>query len=209
MIWDWNGTLLDDVACSVQSINVVLGEFGLPEVPDLETYRSGFGWPARDYYARLGFDVGPGGNFEAAATRYLSLFAEAVPDARLQPNAVAALETIRARGVRQVLLSATVEATLHRQIAPHGVSSMFDEIFGTADAYTPSKAGIVRDWLAGSSLDAEEIVIIGDTNHDHEIAAALGVRFIAYSLGHQRPPTPGGHQVIDDLALVPGLLIGE
>ncbi len=48
--------------------------------------------------------------------------------------------------------------------------------------------------------------MIGDTNHDVEIAADLGLRFVQVASGHQTPPTPAPHLVIDDLARLPHLL---
>jgi phosphoglycolate phosphatase len=206
VIWDWNGTLLDDVEPARRTMNTVLAEFGAPTVADRATYRSLFGFPIRDFYARLGLDVSPGGQFEPAADRYLELFETAVLEASLQPNAREAVHAVRGLGVQQVLISATVEPMLHRQLAPHGVQAWFDEIHGITDAYAPSKMAAVTGWLAASGLDPRDVLMVGDTDHDEAIAVELGVPFVAYGCGHQARRPGRRTAAIDDLALLPRML---
>ena len=56
ILWDWNGTLLDDVELCVDALNRLLARFGYPQRYDREQYRAIFGFPVQDYYARAGFD---------------------------------------------------------------------------------------------------------------------------------------------------------
>ncbi len=55
LIWDWNGTLLDDVRMCVNVMNVLLDKYALPELT-CEKYKQVFDFPVKDYYANLGFD---------------------------------------------------------------------------------------------------------------------------------------------------------
>ena len=55
LVWDWNGTLLDDVDAGLTTTNQVLTEFGLPGLDGRDAYRRSFGFPIRDFYSRLGF----------------------------------------------------------------------------------------------------------------------------------------------------------
>ena len=55
VVWDWNGTLLDDVRVSVGAINRMLERRGIPGLT-VERYRDIFGFPVRDYYESIGFD---------------------------------------------------------------------------------------------------------------------------------------------------------
>ena len=55
IIWDWNGTLLDDLQACVDSINVLLKVRKLPAITR-EQYLDVFDFPVRDYYLKLGFD---------------------------------------------------------------------------------------------------------------------------------------------------------
>ena len=55
IIWDWNGTLLDDTWLCVEINNHMLERRGLPLI-DLEIYRDKLCFPVDRYYCQLGFD---------------------------------------------------------------------------------------------------------------------------------------------------------
>lgn len=194
--WDWNGTLLDDVEVALAAMNTVLRQRGLAEIPDQEAYRAVFGFPIRAFYARLGVDAA---DFLEAADDYLALFAAGVGAASLQPQARATLAAIDALGVEQVLISATPEVTLERQLAPHSLHGHFAHVHGITDVYAASKEHVVTAWLEDSGHDPRRVLMVGDTNHDEEIADALHVRFLRFGGGHQDPPLHRRHPVIDRL----------
>ena len=52
ILWDWNGTLLDDVDLCVDALNRLLAGFGYPQRYDHERYRAIFGFPIEEYYVR-------------------------------------------------------------------------------------------------------------------------------------------------------------
>lgn len=56
---------------------------------------------------------------------------------------------------------------------------------GIADAHHASKRDVIASWLDGSGLAPREVLLIGDTNQDLEIAGDLGTRFVHFTGGHQ------------------------
>ena len=56
IIWDFNGTLFDDVEAGINSVNDMLSERGLKTLEDKEDYRKVFKFPIIEYYKDLGFD---------------------------------------------------------------------------------------------------------------------------------------------------------
>ena len=56
VIWDFNGTILDDVDTGIEAVDVLLAKYGLPELKTRERYYEVFGFPIIDYYRRIGFD---------------------------------------------------------------------------------------------------------------------------------------------------------
>jgi phosphoglycolate phosphatase len=194
--WDWNGTLLDDVGVARAAMNTVLRDRQLPVIPDEDAYRQVFGFPIRGFYSRLGLDECI---FVEAADQYLKLFAQTVGEASLQLEAGATLAAIGALGVEQVLISATPEDVLEQQLAPHAVDAHFSRILGITDVYTASKAHVVESWLKGSGHDPRRVLMVGDTNHDEEIAEALNVHFLRFARGHQQSPDHRRHPVVHDL----------
>lgn len=194
--WDWNGTLLDDVDVARAAMNTVLQDRQLPVIPDQDAYRRVFGFPIRDFYARLGIAEA---DFAAAADQYLRLFADTVGQASLHQGARETLAAVNALELEQVLISATPEDTLQTQLAPHDVSDSFAQIHGITDVYAASKAHVVDSWLRASGHDPRRVLMVGDTNHDEEIADALDVRFLRFQNGHQEPPGHRRQPVIGQL----------
>ena len=111
VVWDWNGTLLDDVQVSYRTVNRVLAQNGYAPIPDLETYRAKFCFPIIQYYRNVGFDF-ERTPFETVAQEYMDLYHPAAEGCALQEGAEAALGALREAGLRQVLLSASLQAHL-------------------------------------------------------------------------------------------------
>ena len=80
VIWDWNGTLLDDVWLCVDIINAMLGRRGVPAL-DRERYRRIFDFPVPIYYERAGFDFSRE-TFAAAADEFCDEAARRVGECR-------------------------------------------------------------------------------------------------------------------------------
>jgi len=194
--WDWNGTLLNDVAVARAAMNSVLRDRQLPVIPDDDAYRRVFGFPITGFYARLGVDEGA---FMRAADQYLTVFAQTVGRAALQSEARSTLAAIGGLGVEQVLISATPEHVLEQQLAPHALHPYFSRILGITDVYVASKTHVVKEWVEASGHDPRRVLMVGDTNHDEEIAEVLDLHFLRFDRGHQHPPEHGRHPVVDDL----------
>lgn len=76
-------------------------------------------------------------------------------------------------------------------------------MLGSEDALNPSKQAVVAGWLDRQPWRPDQVLMAGDTNHDHEIAEALGTRFAHFTGGHQ---THDHASRIDDLRQVLDLL---
>ncbi|WP_243225784.1 HAD hydrolase-like protein [Microbacterium sp. CIAB417] len=61
---------------------------------------------------------------------------------------------------------------------------------GISDAYAASKDAVIAEWVHSTGIPPERILLIGDTNHDQEIATRLGARFVHFAGGHQHLPAP-------------------
>jgi phosphoglycolate phosphatase len=208
VVWDWNGTLFDDVDCCVDVANQLLGEFGLPLLDGVAGYHAKFRFPIVDYYRDLGFDTSTTGNFHAAAVRYIELYTAASRACGLHDGAVATLTALRHAGVRQVLISASQRDNLALQLAPFSLDGLLDGVHGIDDIYAASKEGITRGWLDTAGLSTDQVLFVGDSEHDAAIAQAVGARCVLYSGGHHSRAhlESLGAPVIDDLREVPALV---
>lgn len=186
VLWDWNGTLLDDVDLCVDALNRLLAGHGYPQRYGRAAYREIFGFPVQDYYARAGFDF-TRHRFADLAVDFMDDYTPASAACPLMEGALQALGALQAAGVRQVILSASPLPILEQQVAQRGIRPYFDRLLGLGDIYAQSKVALGMDYLRENSFDPAHAVMVGDTVHDHEVARALGMRCVLQSAGHQPP----------------------
>jgi phosphoglycolate phosphatase len=182
IIWDWNGTLLDDRAVCIASMNRMLARREMPLVSETR-YLELFRFPVKDYYIDLGFDFDRE-PFEILSVEFIGHYRELQPAASLYHGVVDLLNAFRERGLKQIILSATERSTLLQDVSDRGITPYFDAILGAKDIYANGKAAVARDYLASSGLLADEIIMLGDTEHDYEVSTMLGCTCILISQGH-------------------------
>lgn len=197
IIWDWNGTLLDDLELSIKAVNVLLKERDLPLLT-LDRYKDIFGFPVINYYEKAGFDFSKE-PFEIPARQYVKLYASGESDLKLFPDVVDTLSFFKDNNYRQIVLSAMKEDNLRKMISNAGISHFFDGIFGIKDNYAREKVSIGKQVVENLNLNPEKCLMIGDTLHDAEVAEQCGFDCILFSGGHvakQRLETTG-FKIID------------
>ena len=187
IIWDWNGTILDDAGVCRQIANIMLAERGIPTLPDMDAYRAVFGFPIKSYYERMGYRFGPGDEpYETVADEFIVLYDELYRNAVLRPGIVPFLDRLNAAGYRQVLLSATRYDQLVAQVAAFGdVGDRFEQKLGLTDHYAFSKAALARAFIESQGIPRERALFIGDTDHDFEVSSAIGCPCVLLEGGHQ------------------------
>lgn len=183
ILWDWNGTLLDDTEISRGVLNGMLSRRGLPTV-SLERYREIFTFPIIDYYRKAGFDfsVEP---YEVLAADYIEKYPIAARNAGLAEGAVELLAEIRTAGFSQTIISAAESDSLRAQVASLCIDSYFDAICGADNGLGGGKEAVAARWLAENFTENERRFYIGDTLHDFETARILGCTPILVTCGHQ------------------------
>ena len=182
IIWDWNGTLLDDLDLSIDIMNGLLGRRGLPLL-DRNRYHRLFDFPVSAYYQRLGFDFARD-SFENLSVEFISAYDARRWECRLQPGAQTILESLQNAGVTQSVLSAYRQETLQEIVGHFGLTPRFLRILGLENVYAHSKAELGRSWVTELGLPPGEILLVGDTRHDLEVARAIGVDCVLVAGGH-------------------------
>ena len=181
LIWDFNGTLYDDVAAGVDSINVMLRARGLREFASLDDYRDIFDFPIEDYYRALGLDVEHEG-FDALAHEWVALYLEKSRSVGLRSGVKAVLDVLTDCGIPQMVLSASERGMLIGQLEGLGIADRFTEVLGLDNIYAGSKAAIAAAWRE-KNPDARPL-FVGDTLHDAEVANHIGADCVLITGGH-------------------------
>lgn len=181
-IWDFNGTLLDDIELGMESVNILLAERGLPVIPSRDAYRERFDFPIIDYYKDLGFDFSKE-PYEKVAKEWVDKYIENLPKAKLFDGVLEALDYFDFIGVKQSVISASERSMLISQLEGLNIADRFEEILGIDNIYGDSKLAIAHDWKMRHPN--EKIMFIGDTKHDCETAQVLGADCFIVCNGHQ------------------------
>ena len=185
VIWDWNGTLLDDASLCLSLVNELLRECSLPPL-SRDRYRDVFGFPIRDYYREIGFDlVAP--TFEELSERFMNRYDARVQGCRLRPQARETLERLSREGLGQSVLSALKHRRLKDAVGRFGIGDLLTETVGIEDDLGDGKLAQGRALLERMEADAEQILFVGDTLHDLEVASHLKVQCVLIDGGHQTP----------------------
>ncbi len=183
IIWDWNGTLLDDVDFCRRIINRILVENSLPEL-SLNKYREIFTFPVEDYYKTAGLDFSKT-SFEVLGKDFMEEYEEKKLSCSLQENSLEILSDIHKKGIGQSVLSAYLHDNLVSILNHYNLTQYFENVIGLDNIYAGSKTHLGLILIKQLNLPGNEILFIGDTLHDAEVAEAMGVNCILIANGHQ------------------------
>lgn len=209
IIWDWNGTLLDDLGICLDSINTMLVSRNLKELTT-ESYRHIFTFPVIEYYKVAGFDFEKE-PWEEVAMEFMSLYFSKLPSAGLSPGALASLDFFRRLGYSQAIISAMQHDALADSVDKLGITQYFDFIGGISDHYAGGKMENAVRFFESRGVNHHHIVMIGDTLHDAEVAARLKCQCILVASGHQSYDrlNATGLKVIQSLNEIPSLFTDQ
>lgn len=182
IVWDWNGTLLDDVDLCVEIMGDMLARRGLPRLTRAR-YHDCFDFPVERYYRAVGIDLDREG-FEGPAREFIEAYYSRWRECRLHDGAEDALVLLSERGARQFVLSAAPHAWLAEAAEHYGVAVHFQGLRGRADHYASGKADLARQWMGEKNMDPARTLFVGDTAHDADVARAAGARCLLLETGH-------------------------
>ena len=182
LIWDFNGTILDDVEACIQSADRLLTAHGMEKLRSREDYREMFGFPIIDYYRRMGFDFQkiP---YDTLAVEWMNYYFEYSRGIGAYEGIHEALAFAKERGLSQWILSASESELLRRQMRELEIDTYFDGVLGLDNIHAHSKKEIGMGWRE-KNPDARALML-GDTDHDAEVAAAMGADCVLLTTGHQ------------------------
>jgi phosphoglycolate phosphatase len=182
IIWDWNGTLLDDAWLCVDIMNTLLRRRNKPQITPTQ-YEEIFDFPVKEYYRKVGFDFSyeP---FETLATEYIVEYDKRQLECTLRNQAREILQFCREYGMTQSILSACHQERLENIVNDFEIRPFFIKLIGLSNYYATCKKTNGKKLLADLHLRAEEVLLIGDTTHDFDVAKALGTDCVLIHGGH-------------------------
>ena len=183
VVWDWNGTLFNDAWLCMDVMNGLLRDHGLPLLT-LDRYQRIFDFPVIEYYERLGFDFRRT-SFEEVGTAFIREYERRRLECDLHEGARQALNCLRQAAIPQTVLSAYEHTTLESLLNHFEIHSFFEQVMGNDDHYAGGKREKALAWVRAIDEPAVEMLLIGDTIHDAEVAAAMGAQCVLLAGGNQ------------------------
>ncbi len=183
IIWDWNGTLLNDLDFCISTINSLLKKRDLALL-NRNSYKEGFSFPVKDYYQAIGFNFEKE-EFAIPAKEFIDLYDSGVKNCTLHQTAIEILSYFKEKNTRQFVLSAMQQNMLKQTLEHNSIIDFFEGVFGLDDHYAVSKIERGEQLISEFNIEKEKIWIIGDTIHDFEVAEKLGIKCILIADGHQ------------------------
>lgn len=182
IIWDYNGTLLDDIDLCLNVINDMLSKRKIPTISKSE-YKELFSFPVRDYYQKIGFDFNleP---FEVVGSEFMNSYNERRNEIKLHSGTIQILNKIKESGIRQYILSARDHKDLTEELDKFKIAGYFSVIRGLDNHYAHGKEQIAAELVQHINFTKEKILMIGDTFHDAQVAESTGINCILISHGH-------------------------
>lgn len=182
IIWDWNGTILDDARISLDVFNALAPNYNVAPV-DYEDYRNEFGFPVIDFYKRHGFDFSKV-DFREVGRIFIQMYHERLPKNPLHKGIADILKSVLDSGITQSVLSAHNVDMLRADVERFGLSQYFSRVDGLSDIYANSKTRLAVAHIQALGISPNDILMVGDTLHDKETADAMGVDCALVACGY-------------------------
>lgn len=184
ILWDWNGTILNDTPVAFEATNILLERYGYPTIT-LEYYRDNIDTPIENFYSKI-FDLNKH-DMQMLDDEWGVLYNQLSDKIGLHEGVKELLRFFAEENCRQAVLSAFRTEEITKYARKFSVEKYFEDILGTQNIVMESKTIRGRRYMKEHKFAPEQTLYIGDTVHDCDTALALGVNCVLFSGGQQSP----------------------
>ena len=182
IIWDWNGTIVNDAFVFIKIMNGFLKERGLPLI-SLEDYKNFFVFPVKDYYKSLGFNFSKE-SFDSLTLSFIKQYKKHMFTPPLVKNIRRLLFYLNEKEVLQFIVSAQENSLLKKAVDHYKLKGLFSDVQGTNNYQAASKITVAQKTFNKHLKKSKKTILIGDTEHDAEVAKTLNIDCCLVSYGH-------------------------
>lgn len=210
VVWDWNGTLLDDLEVVIEAANVGLAEYGIQPL-DEDRYRDHFTRPVRVFYDSLFGRRVTDQEWERLNDVFHLEYMARAEAARLAEDALEALDAVGTDSSAQSLLSMSPQQWLEGIVERKRVSHRFSLVSGLSGETGGLKAAHMAEHIYALGIDPGRTVVIGDTPDDATAARHVGAHVVLYDGGShhlpvlQRAEAPVAHSLVEAVEIAGSL----
>lgn len=185
VIFDFNGTVLDDVDVGLKAENMCIKKFLNRPPLSKDEYLHNFTFPVKTYYERIGFNFNEGKyTYEEVGAEWFKNYCSLKNEYKVYEGVEDILISNHNKGLKNILISASSLNELKIQLKELNIDKYFDDVLGIDNIYAESKVDIAKSWIKGK--DPNDCMFIGDSLHDLDSARAMGItNCVLVCKGHQ------------------------
>jgi phosphoglycolate phosphatase-like HAD superfamily hydrolase len=182
LVWDWNGTLLDDLPIVIDAVNRSIGAFGVNAIT-ADDYRDHYTRPVRHFYDRIFARPITDEEWLRLNAGFHEAYFEAATHVELAPGAREAMHRLSEAGWTQSLLSMSPHDWLEGIVERLAITETFEMVDGLSGPTGGAKAIHLEEHLDMLEVPGESVVVVGDTPDDVAAARHVGARAILFHGG--------------------------
>jgi phosphoglycolate phosphatase-like HAD superfamily hydrolase len=182
LVWDWNGTLLDDLPVVIEAVNLSIGSFGVDPIT-ADDYRDHYTRPVRHFYDSLFGRVVDDEEWLRLNSTFHDAYFELATHVDLAPGALEAMGMLEEAGWSQSLLSMSPQDWLEGIVARLELTGRFEMVDGLSGPTGGLKAAHLEDHLSMLAIEGRSVVVVGDTPDDVAAARHVGAHPVLFHGG--------------------------
>ena len=182
IIWDYNGTIINDAELAVKAENLVLKSYGKLPIT-LEYYLKECEMPLVIFYNKI-FDM-ENYDYSEIARRFITYYDELFETADIFPEVRKMIEYLSDKGCSQGVISGFETTRLVNSLKKFGLEKYFKFMSGSDDYNAGDKSERAVKVVEKYGFDPKETLFIGDMYHDYETAKRVGANCVLIAKGHQ------------------------
>ena len=183
IIFDWNGTLVDDASIFVDILNQLLVSRSLNTIT-LSEYKNEFCFPIKSFYKKLGIDISEK-SFTQLEKEFVNEYNQRMFKPKLFNNVLTVLNSLKKEGFGLSILSASNQKVLSKLIKYYSLTRYFDNVVGVNNYGANGKIESGQNLLKEINQTNNQIIMVGDTDYDYQVAKNLQIDCILIGNGHQ------------------------
>lgn len=184
IIFDFNGTILNDVKLSFDALNACNIKFlGKYTEISFDYYRNSFSFPVVPYYESLGYDFSKIDGDKLAEFFHM-FYGAGWKNCDVFSDFLSAARELKNRGIKIFIITASYRPLIEEQLKYFGIADLFEYVIAIDNKLGGSKIDVAKEYFSKNPIDLSKTIMVGDTYHDVEVSRALNITPVLYTKGH-------------------------
>ena len=175
IIFDWSGTLIDDVVFTYSAAMKVFGKIGLENIT-LEKFKKEFTLPYMDFYKKFKKDAD-----KKIIDKWFDKEMNLINNSKLFPETKEVLDFLKQRKIKMIILSSYLQESLEKEIKDNNLQNFFLDVNGSVY----NKIEEISNVMHKNNFKSDETIYIGDIAYDVDVGKKAKVVTVAVSQGYQ------------------------